>query len=537
MDSPAEPLLQIGECGMRVPECRARILPLLHDISLAITGKTEIREVMDKVASTIAGHMDRAERIHLTVFNRKTGSIFIDAAYGLNEEEKARGVYGPGEGITGKVVSTGLPIIVPNIAKEPGFLNRTGSRAHQDTKTIAFLCVPVKEGREVMGTLGVDVQSGPEENLGQDLELLMIIAAMIAQRVSIHRARQEELHELRESNLRLQEELAARYHPSNIIGTSKPMQAVFRLMEKVFAVKTPVLILGETGVGKELVAQALHFKSPHAEGPFVKFNCAAVPENLAESELFGHEKGAFTGALAQRIGKFEEADGGTLFLDEIGELSPAVQAKLLRVLQQNEFERVGSNRTLKVDIRIIAATNRDLPLMIQQGQFREDLYYRLNVFPITLPPLRERGSDIVLLADFFVGKYSERYGGKVKRISPPAVEMLLSHHWPGNVRELENIIERAVILAEDEGVIREYHLPPSLQTAESTSTPSEGALDQRMKRVEREFILETLRTTRGNMAAAARVLGITERLMALRVKEHRIEPKRFKKNEKEKIEP
>jgi Nif-specific regulatory protein len=302
-------------------------------------------------------------------------------------------------------------------------------------------------------------------------------------------------------------------------------------MEKVFVVKTPVLVLGETGVGKELVAQALHFKSPRAQRTFVRFNCAAVPENLAESELFGHEKGAFTGAVAQRIGRFEEADGGTLFLDEIGELSPAVQAKLLRVLQQNEFERVGSNHTLKVDIRVIAATNRDLPLMIKQGQFREDLFYRLNIFPITLPPLRERGSDIMLLADYFVGKYAERYGGKVKRISTPAIEMLMLYHWPGNVRELENVIERSVILAADEGVIREYHLPPSLQTAESSSTSYEGTLQQRMKQMEREYILETLKTTRGNMAAAARRLGITERLMAIRVKENHIDPKRFKKAE------
>jgi Nif-specific regulatory protein len=279
------------------------------------------------------------------------------------------------------------------------------------------------------------------------------------------------------------------------------------------------------------VAQALHFQSPQAEGPFVKFNCAAVPENLAESELFGHEKGSFTGAVAQRIGKFEEADGGTLFMDEIGELSLSVQAKLLRVLQNQEFERVGSNRTIKVDIRLIAATNRDLPRMIRDGQFREDLYYRLNVFPITLPPLRERGSDIVLLADFFVGKYSERYGGKVKRISSPAIEMLLLYHWPGNVRELENVLERAIILASDEGVIREYHLPPSLQTAESSSTPYTGTLDHRLDQMERECLVESIKTTRGNMAQAARELGMTERLMALRLKKHKLDYRLYRPKE------
>jgi Nif-specific regulatory protein len=259
----------------------------------------------------------------------------------------------------------------------------------------------------------------------------------------------------------------------------------------------------------------------------VKVNCAALPESVIESELFGHERGAFTGAVASRKGRFELAAGGTLFLDEIGDLSPSVQIKLLRVLQEKEFERVGGTATIKSDVRLITATNRDLEKLIEGEGFRQDLYYRLNVFPVHIPPLRERRTDILLLADYFAERYSRQNHKNVRRISTPAIDMLMAYHWPGNVRELENCVERAVLLSDD-NVIHGHHLPPTLQTAEASGTVVRGTLRATLERVERELIGEALKSSRGNMAGAAEALGITERIMGLRVRKYRIQPKRFR---------
>jgi Nif-specific regulatory protein len=256
-------------------------------------------------------------------------------------------------------------------------------------------------------------------------------------------------------------------------------------------------------------------------------NCAALPEGVIESELFGHEKGAFTGALSSRKGRFELAQGGTLFLDEIGDLSPAMQIKLLRVLQEREFERVGGTATIKADVRVITATNRTLEELVEKGLFRQDLYYRLNVFPIHIPPLRERKTDILLLADFFAERYSQRNNKNVRRISTPAIDMLMAYHWPGNVRELENCVERAVLLS-DNGVIHGHHLPPTLQTAEASGTVQRGTLRSALDGVERELLVEALKSARGNMSAAAGSLGITERIMGLRVRKYRIQARRFR---------
>ena len=305
------------------------------------------------------------------------------------------------------------------------------------------------------------------------------------------------------------------------------MQGVYDLIAQVSRSDTTVLIRGESGTGKELVANAIHYNSLRSGKPFIKVNCAALPETILESELFGHEKGAFTGALAQRKGRFELADGGTIFLDEVGDFSPATQIKLLRVLQEREFERVGGIGSMRVDVRVIAATNRNLEDLITQDKFRQDLYYRLNVFPIHIPPLRERRSDILLLADHFVEKYSQRNHKHVRRISTPAIDMLVAYHWPGNVRELENCVERAVLLSQDD-VIHGHHLPPSLQTAEASGTVPAATLPAMLDNLEREMILDALKSARGNMAKAARQLGISERLMGLRVKRYDIDSRRFR---------
>jgi len=312
-----------------------------------------------------------------------------------------------------------------------------------------------------------------------------------------------------------------------IVGNSDVIHDVFTMVRQVACTDASVLLLGESGTGKELVARAIHLESPRAAKAFVAVNCAALPESIIESELFGHEKGSFTGAHEQRKGRFEQANGGTLFLDEIGELSPALQVKLLRFLQDHRFERVGGNENLEANVRVIAATNRNLQEAVDHGSFRADLYYRLNVFPINIPPLRERGADILLLADHFVAKFNRENDKKIQRISTPALDLLMIYHWPGNVRELENCIMRAAILSVD-GVIHAYHLPPSLQSALSTGTEPSTGLDAAIARLEKELIIEALKLENGNVAAAARRLAVTERRIRYAIQRYEIDTKRFR---------
>jgi len=351
---------------------------------------------------------------------------------------------------------------------------------------------------------------------------------MIAANVKARREAASQRQALEDENIRLRHELEDRFRPENIIGNSGAMREVYSAIHQVAASDTTVLIRGESGTGKELVAHAIHYSSPRASGPFVKVNCAALSESLLESELFGHEKGAFTGAIQTRKGRIEEADGGTLFLDEVGDFSAATQVKLLRVLQERSFERVGSNQTRKANVRILCATNRDLEKLVEDNEFRQDLYYRINVFPIFLPPLRERKDDILLLADFFVERYAQRMNKDVRRISTPAINMMVAYHWPGNVRELENCIERAVLLSTD-AVIHAHHLPPTLQTSDMSGTVGEGTLEDRVALFERDIIVDALKRTYGNMAAAARDLSTTPRILRYKVRHLGIDPRRFRR--------
>jgi Nif-specific regulatory protein len=305
------------------------------------------------------------------------------------------------------------------------------------------------------------------------------------------------------------------------------MRQVYEQIGQVAETNTTVLIRGESGSGKELIAHAIHYNSPRAAKPFVKVSCAALPETLIEAELFGYERGAFTGAQARKQGRFELAEGGTLFLDEIGELNPGSQVKLLRVLQEREFERLGGTETVKVDVRLIAATNRDLEASIAERQFREDLYYRLNVFSIFTPPLRDRKPDIMLLADHFLAKYSRQHKRQIRRISTPAIDMLVSYHWPGNVRELENTIERAVVSCDGQ-VVHGHHLPPTLQTAEASGTTVQTSLSDAVEQYEKDLIVDALKSARGNRAKAARLLGSTERIVGYKVRKYGIDPGRFR---------
>ncbi|MDY6854220.1 MAG: sigma 54-interacting transcriptional regulator [Thermodesulfobacteriota bacterium] len=501
-------------------------LTLLYEISQLLVSVPDSKKVLPNVLNTLHSIMGM-KRGTITLLDPLTQELKIEAAHGLNDQEKERGHYEVGEGITGRVVETGKPIIVPCIGEEPLFLNRTKARREIEKKeNISFICVPIMTGTIVYGALSVDRLFGDHISFEEDARLLTIIASNLAQAIKISRMMEDERNHLRDENITLKERLKDRYNSYNIVGSSNKMREVFMMIERVSGSDATVLIRGESGTGKELVANAIHYNSLRAEQPFIKVNCAALPETLMESELFGHEKGAFTGAIERRIGRFERAHGGTLFLDEIGSLNLNAQAKILRVLQERELERVGGDTNILVDVRIIAATNKLLEKALEEGNFREDLYYRLNIFPIYIPPLRERRTDILLLADYFLEVYSKKYNKDIRRISTPAIDMLMRYHWPGNVRELENCIERAVVLCTDH-VIHSYYLPPTLQTSEASNTVASGSLHVAVATFEKELIIDALKTTSGHIAAAARLLGTTERIIGIRIKKYRINPKQY----------
>ena len=432
-----------------------------------------------------------------------------------------------GEGITGRVVQSGKPIVVPRISREPMFLRRTSERPELAREEISYVCVPILLNRKAVGALGADFRFKPERDFDRTVKFLGVVASLMAQWIRIQRVIDAERDRLREENTHLKSELRERYDFSNILGTSGPMRLVYEQVSQVARTDTTVLVRGESGTGKELIAQAIHYNSLRSKRPFIKVSCAALPDSLIESELFGYEKGAFTGAHAPKKGRFELAEGGTLFLDEIGEINLGTQIKLLRVLQAREFERLGGTKTIRANVRMIAATNKDVERAIVDGSFREDLYYRLNVFSIFIPPLRERKSDVLLLADHFVEKYARVHQRTIKRISTPAIDMLMAYHWPGNVRELENTLERAVLVA-DGDVIHGHHLSPTLQTAEASGTVVSRSLGEAVGVFESNLIQDALKTTRGNRARAARLLDTTERILSYKVRRYGIDPRRFR---------
>jgi Nif-specific regulatory protein len=508
-------------------ECRVSVLPILFQISQIINDSEDLVASLAIIFKVMQERL-KINKAMVTLYDSKQEANFIHEAYGLNDGQKREGVYSLEDGLPAKVMETGKAVILPPRRIATGNGERTLDAAIAIPANMTFFCVPITHTKKVLGTISAERIYHNRRLLKQDVQLMSTIAAMIAPAVELYLLEHVEKARLEHENDELKSALKRKFKPANIIGNAKAMQEVYQLIQKVSETKATVLILGESGVGKELAASAIHYNGANAGGPFIKFNCAALPENLIESELFGHEKGAFTGAFAMRSGRFEQANGGTIFLDEIGELSLPMQAKLLRVLQERTFERVGGNRSIKVDLRIIAATNRNLPELIETGLFREDLYYRLNVFPITIPPLRERGSDVVLLADHFASHYAKELGKEIKRISTPALNMMLAYAWPGNVRELENVIERSVILAED-GVVHGYNLPPSLQTGEETDTGF--GLEDKLMAVEYEMIVEALKNNRGNMTEAARELNLTRRILGLRMARHNIQYKAFRRAE------
>lgn len=499
-------------------------LAALHAISKILAQPGDLRDQLEQILNEMSSRLGM-QRGMISLLDRDKQQAWLDIAHDVNIEGLDVS-YKPGEGITGKVAETGRPMAVANLGQETHFLDRTGARRHLNRAELSFLCVPIVYDERVVGVLSADKVAKQVEDLDKELAMLSSVAELMAKAVHI-RAMEEE-------NERLKKIVGSTRSPSmDIIGHSTVMQEVFGMVAQVADSNTTVLITGETGTGKELVARAIHQNSPRHGGPLVQVNCAAIPDTLIESELFGHERGAFTGALHQRRGRFEEANGGTIFLDEVGELSAAAQVKLLRVLQEKRFQPLGSSRVINVNVRIIAATNRNLEQDILSDRFRADLFYRLNVFPIYLPALRERGSDVILLADHFLLKYSKEMGKNVKRISTAAIEVFLSHKWPGNVRELENCIERAVLLSKTD-MIDTVHLPPSLQIREKELDRKERSkLSSVVEAEERSLIINALQETGGNQTKAAQVLGTTKRIIQYKITKLGINPKLFRKHNKD----
>ncbi len=434
-------------------------LSLLNEISRVLGSTLDLQAVFEQIMRVLADRLGM-ERGAMVLFDEATGKLRTEAAIGLTAEEIQRAIYDVGEGITGTVVATGESIVVPDITTDDRFLNRTGARP--TSAGTAFICVPIRTEGKTVGALSVDKSFKDEENLRSDQRLLEIIASFIAQALKINEIVAQEREEWQEEKRSMSANLRSKYKFDNIIGSAPPMLDVFDTIAQVASSRATCLILGETGTGKELIAKAIHYNSNRAEKPFIRVNCGALVGTLLESELFGHVKGSFTGAIKDKMGRFEAANGGTLFLDEIGTIDMSLQVKLLRVLQEREFERVGDNKTLKADVRIIAATNLDLQEEVGKGRFREDLFYRLNVVTLFLPPLRNRREDIPRLIDFFLDKFNAENAKALRKISKEMLNVLVRYPWPGNVRELENAMERATVLSRTDTLTEEL-LPTAIR--------------------------------------------------------------------------
>jgi Nif-specific regulatory protein len=522
-------------------------LAILTEIGQILSSSLDARDVYAKIMQIMS---DKAamRRGTLVLLDESTGRLRTEAAVGLGSDDIERNRFALGEGITGNVVATGRARIVADIRNDPDFLNRTGRlNAESSGQQISFICVPIRIEGRTAGALAVDRPFVSEEQLRNDQVFIEIIAAFLAQAIQINRMVMRQKEELLEENAQLRAQVRDRYRFENIIGDAPAMHEVFATVGQVANSRATVLLLGETGTGKEMIAKAIHYNSPRKEKPFIRVNCGALTGTLLESELFGHVKGSFTGAIKDKIGRFEAADGGTIFLDEIGTMEPQLQVKLLRVLQEREFERVGDTQVVKVDVRVIAATNVDLQEEVAKQNFREDLFYRLNVVSIYLPPLRNRREDIPRLIDYFLDKYNAVNDRKLRRISRDMLNVLLRYPWPGNVRELENAIERAVVLSRDEDFTEDL-LPLSVkmfaqqrrtsQSSESIETLTRRLADQAISdyemregeiyqlvidQIEHALIDRALARCNGIKTKAADFLGINRNTLNKKVKDLGIE--------------
>ncbi|MBN1501296.1 MAG: sigma 54-interacting transcriptional regulator [Spirochaetes bacterium] len=503
------------------------ISDFFYKIGEIFASKRDIDKILENILISLSDFF-HSERSMIHIYNTESEEMHADIYHGYQPEEIKRGVYKSGEGIIGRVSATGEPVLIKDISKSTEFLNKTGAR-DPEKESIAFICIPIKISNKVIGTLSADITKDKTVLSLEDIfEYIKILGIMIANLLNDRKVMLEAERKLIDENRKLKIKLNTIRPNSKLIGESGIMKELYENILMVAETSSTVLITGESGTGKELIADAIHNSSKRKNGPFIKVNIASLPDNLIESELFGYEKGAFTGAYTAKPGRFEMAEGGTIFLDEIGDLSYPMQVKLLRVLQEKNFERVGGTKTISIDIRIIAATHQNLEEKIKKEQFRADLYYRLNVFPIHSPSLRDRRTDILLLTDYFIEKYSMELNKDVKRISTEAINMLTAYHWPGNVRELENCIQRAVIVSREE-VIRSYHLPPTLQMAsKSESSHAKRNYDEIIRGYEKEIITDHLKMTAGNITQAANILGTTKRILTYKVNNLGIDYKKFR---------
>lgn len=496
----------------------------LHQISIALSRSLDMEQTLQSMLQTLndIAHMQYGL---VSLFDQNRSALFVQAVHGIDPEivKDIKSIrYRMGEGIMGTVMHQGHSLVIPKVADDGRFLDRLNLYDYG----LPFICVPIPgTNHQPIGVLAAQPQSIEESELPARTRFMEMVANLIGHSVRLIGKVQSEHEAIKTERDSLRRKVRHQYGFDNMVGQTQAMRQIFDSIRQVAKWDTTVLVRGESGTGKELIANAIHYNSPRVNGPFVKLNCAALPDTLLESELFGHEKGAFTGAVKQRKGRFEMADGGTLFLDEIGEISASFQAKLLRILQEGEMERVGGTDTITVDVRIVTATNRNLEDEVRKGNFREDLYYRLNVMPIQLPALRERLEDVPELAKFLVQKLSQKQGREIK-ISDGAIRMLMGHSWPGNVRELENCLERATIMSEtgliDRDVIvfhandRPAMSAPIISTAMKPVLVSDSEMND-PQLDERQRLIAALEKCGWVQAKAARLLGMTPRQIAYRI--------------------
>ncbi|MDD4965003.1 MAG: nif-specific transcriptional activator NifA [Gallionella sp.] len=487
-------------------------LHTLYQVSKVLSHSLNFKQTLDGVLNALHEGMGLARGM-VSLVDAATGELQISLVYGVSDTVTEEISYLPGEGVVGTILKSGNSIVIERIMSEPRFLSRLGIYNPQG----AFVGVPIRIGKKIVGVLAAQPAPDATPLLHEYQRFLEMIANLIGQSVRLSQEVAQEKRDIVEERDVLRRTVRGQYGFDNIIGHTQNMRRIFEQVRLVAKWNTTVLIRGETGTGKELIANAIHYNSPRARGSFVKLNCAALPETLLESELFGHEKGAFTGAVAQRKGRFEQAEGGTVFLDEIGDISASFQAKLLRVLQEGELERVGGIRTIKVDVRVVAATHRDLESEVQKGRFREDLYYRLNVMPLFLPPLRERMEDIPDIARFLVEKVGTQQGRSLS-LTDAALRVLMHHDWPGNVRELENCLERAAVVTEGNLIDRDAVLLTGIDEKISVSRGAVQSLDLDDPDLdEREKVIAALEQAGWVQAKAARLLDMTPRQIAYRI--------------------
>ncbi|MFN3870940.1 MAG: sigma 54-interacting transcriptional regulator [Aquificaceae bacterium] len=493
-------------------------LTIINEIAKIFSKGLDFAKSLEELLKVLYSFWD-VRHSYVALYKHEIRALKIVKAFGLMEEEIERGIFKRGEGVVGKVYKDGVPVFLPDV-RVSAYLNKTGIRERL-AKGESFVAVPIRVGGEIIGVLAVFKDFG-DKSVERGVELLMIVGTMIGMLYKLNERINQERQEWEEEKRILTKALSEKYSVEGIVGKSPSTKILLDLIEKVAQVDANVLITGESGTGKSLVAKAIHFMSKRKEKPFITINCSAIPETLLEVELFGYEKGSFTGAYASKKGKFELANGGTIFLDEIGDMPLSLQPKILRAIQEKEIERLGSEKTIKVDVRVISATNKDLMDLVSQGLFREDLYYRLNVLPIHIPPLRERKEDIPILVDHFLELFNRRYNKKV-RLHPKVIEIFIDYPWYGNVRELENTIERLVILKE--GLIKDTDLPPYFFVRPHGSEAKN--MPQLIESTEREEIIRALERVGYVKSKAARLLGYTLRQLDYRIKKYQIELKRY----------